>query len=65
MRFFTSNPVFEMLKKDLGKVKSLFEQFEEATTPTVLLDLFRKRVKLEVPIRTGFAKLAASFLTLT
>jgi len=54
-----------MLKKDLGKVKSLFEQFEEATTPTVLLDLFRKRVKLEVPIRTGFAKLAASFLTLT
>lgn len=30
MAFFTSsNPVFDMLKKDHAKVKSLFEQFEE------------------------------------
>ena len=30
MGLFTSNPVFEMLKKDHAKVKSLFDEFEEA-----------------------------------
>ena len=31
MGIFTSNPVFEMLKKDHAKVKEMFDQFEKAT----------------------------------
>ena len=31
MGLFTSNPVFEMLKKDHAKVKEMFDQFEKAT----------------------------------
>src|SRR6476469_8321440 len=31
MGIFTSNPLFEMLKKDHAKVKEMFDQFEKAT----------------------------------
>ena len=30
MGFFTSNPVFDLLKKDHAKVKDMFDQFEQA-----------------------------------